>query len=53
MPKMKTNSGAKKRFKVTGTGIKLENMGNDNLIVTQSGKINYGLITITQLVVKY
>ena len=33
MPKMKTHSGAKKRFKVTGTGKVLRRSGNRNHIL--------------------
>jgi large subunit ribosomal protein L35 len=34
MPKMKTNSGAKKRFKVTGTGKVLRAKANKSHILT-------------------
>ena len=39
MPKMKTHSGAKKRFRGTGTGkIKYKKSGNRHLLTGNSGK---------------
>lgn len=39
MPKMKTNSGAKKRFKLTGTGrIKRQKAGRSHILTSKSRK---------------
>jgi large subunit ribosomal protein L35 len=39
MPKMKSNSGAKKRFKVTGTGkIKRKKAGKSHILTKKSSK---------------
>jgi large subunit ribosomal protein L35 len=41
MPKMKTHSGAKKRFKVTGTGkVKYKKPGQRHLMTGDSGNQN-------------
>ncbi|MCL2485044.1 MAG: 50S ribosomal protein L35 [Endomicrobia bacterium] len=41
MPKMKTHSGAKKRFKVTGTGkVKYKKPGQRHLLTGDSGNQN-------------
>jgi large subunit ribosomal protein L35 len=41
MPKMKTHSGAKKRFKVTGTGkVKYKKPGQRHLMIGDSGNQN-------------
>ena len=41
MPKMKTHSGAKKRFKVTGTGkVKYKKPGQRHLLAGDSGNQN-------------
>lgn len=39
MPKMKTNSGAKKRFKITGSGgIKRQKAGRSHILTNKSRK---------------
>ncbi len=39
MPKMKTNSGAKKRFKLTGSGrIKRQKAGRSHILTSKSRK---------------
>jgi large subunit ribosomal protein L35 len=41
MPKMKTHSGAKKRFKITGTGkVKYKKPGQRHLMTGDSGNQN-------------
>jgi large subunit ribosomal protein L35 len=44
MPKMKSNSGAKKRFKVTGTGkIKRKKAFKSHILTKKSSKTKRGL----------
>ncbi|GAB3181638.1 50S ribosomal protein L35 [Telluribacter humicola] len=45
MPKMKTNSGAKKRFKLTGTGkIKRKHAFHSHILTKKSNKRKRGLV---------
>jgi large subunit ribosomal protein L35 len=44
MPKMKTNSGAKKRFKITGTGqIKRQKANRSHILTSKTRKRKRGL----------
>jgi large subunit ribosomal protein L35 len=50
MPKMKTNSSAKKRFKVTGTGKIKRNKAFKNHILTKKTKVQKKRLTKKGLV---
>lgn len=50
MPKMKTNSSAKKRFKVTGTGKIKRNKAFKNHILTKKSKVQKKRLTKKGLV---
>ena len=52
MPKMKTNSSAKKRFKVTGTGKIKRNKAFKNHILTKKSKVQKKRLTKKGLVHK-
>ena len=44
MPKIKTHSGAKKRFKLTGTGkVKMQHCGKRHILTKKSTKRKRGL----------
>lgn len=48
MPKMKTNSGAKKRFKLTGTGkIKRKHAFHSHILTKKSNKRKRNLVKTT------
>lgn len=48
MPKMKTNSGAKKRFKLTGTGkIKRKHAFHSHILTKKSNKRKNNLVKST------
>ena len=51
MPKMKSNSGAKKRFKVTGSGkIKRKKAFKRHILTKKSSKTKRGLSSVSTLV---
>lgn len=44
MPKMKSNSGAKKRFRFTGTGkVKFKKAKHSHILTTKSTKVKRGM----------
>ncbi len=48
MPKQKTNSGAKKRFKITGTGkIKRKHAFHSHILTKKSNKRKRNLVSAT------
>ena len=48
MPKVKTNSGAKKRFKMTGTGkVKRKHAFHSHILTKKSTKSKRGLVGFT------
>jgi large subunit ribosomal protein L35 len=55
MPKMKTNSGAKKRFSLTGTGkVKRKHAYHNHILTKKSNKrkralVNFGLVSESDL----